>query len=622
MRPKRKQQPGKPPFEIIEEAFHLLRGAPVRLLAGHFIGTLPFVLALLYFWADMSKSAFAAARLPGGALALTLLFVWMKTWHVVYARALWSEVSGDPPRSWTRRRLIRVVVRQTIIQPSGLVVLPLAMVLLLPFGWVYALYQNLTVFDDGDTGDLRDLMRKAAESARLWPKQNLLLIWALSPYLLVTTVAVYLAVLPTVAALTPDWTGVYLAFYAVMYLVLLAPLSPFGMVIAVNIGMAILIVPGLINSLLGVQTIFVQSRQSMLNSTFFAIVCGLTYCCMDPLMKAAYVLRCFYGESIRTGRDLRVDLERGAGKILGGAALALLGSAVLLSGRAHGQQDGQDAAPAALAQPAPDSSGGISEEGRGPQPAFVPISTSVSPQDLDKALDQELHTPRYAWRLPRTPLPQDQEGFLMSVVRRTAETLRHWLQTVFRLVFKAVEWLMDHMPSMGGAVRRLSEVGVAVRVLLILLLVVLAALMAALVWRMRGQQLQATEVTATPVLAQPHLEEETTTADQFPEEGWLTLARDLLDRGELRLALRAVFLATLARLAQGELVRIARFKSNRDYQEELRRRAHARPEVLDLFSDSVGIYERVWYGAHETTRDLVNRVLANQEQLRTRGQEQ
>jgi len=28
-----------------------------------FIGTLPFVLAFIYFWADMSKSAFAAKRL-------------------------------------------------------------------------------------------------------------------------------------------------------------------------------------------------------------------------------------------------------------------------------------------------------------------------------------------------------------------------------------------------------------------------------------------------------------------------------------------------------------------------------------------------------------------------------
>ena len=44
-------------IRIIEEAVHLLRSAPGSLLAGYYIGSAPFVLGLMYFWADMSRSA-------------------------------------------------------------------------------------------------------------------------------------------------------------------------------------------------------------------------------------------------------------------------------------------------------------------------------------------------------------------------------------------------------------------------------------------------------------------------------------------------------------------------------------------------------------------------------------
>ena len=91
-------------FDLLETVFHLLRGAPLRVLACYYIGALPFWLALIYFWADMSRSAVAHAQLARGALLLALLFIWMKAWQVGYARLLWSEVSGAPPPRWTPAR--------------------------------------------------------------------------------------------------------------------------------------------------------------------------------------------------------------------------------------------------------------------------------------------------------------------------------------------------------------------------------------------------------------------------------------------------------------------------------------------------------------------------------------
>ncbi|MBV9463239.1 MAG: hypothetical protein JO317_03325, partial [Verrucomicrobiae bacterium] len=50
---------GRGGLEILEEATHLLRTAPFSIVAAHAIGTIPFVLALLYYWSDMASGAFA-----------------------------------------------------------------------------------------------------------------------------------------------------------------------------------------------------------------------------------------------------------------------------------------------------------------------------------------------------------------------------------------------------------------------------------------------------------------------------------------------------------------------------------------------------------------------------------
>jgi hypothetical protein len=62
--------------------------------------------------------------------------------------------------------------------------------------------------------------------------------------------------------------------------------------------------------LFGMESDFSQSPLSMLNTTFFATMFGLTYLCLDPLIKACYVLRCFYGTSLRSGEDLKAELRR------------------------------------------------------------------------------------------------------------------------------------------------------------------------------------------------------------------------------------------------------------------------------------------------------------------------
>ena len=111
-------------------------------------------------------------------------------------------------------------------------------------------------------------------------------------------------------------------------------------------------------------------------------------------------------------------------------------------------------------------------------------------------------------------------------------------------------------------------------------------------------------------MAVPDLNEESVTADQLPEDGWLQLARELMERGELRLALRASYLAGLAHLGHRELIHLARHKSNRDYDRELHRRARAqRRAARRLRRQSRRLRARLVRRARSDARDA-RRLLA------------
>ncbi len=361
-------------LELIEEAVHLLRLSPLSVLGSYYLGSLPFVLGFLYFWADMSRSSTAREHCASFALAVALLFLWMKTWQAVFARRLKAQITDRPAPALTVSRWARVAVIQIILQPSGLFLLALSLAILLPFGWVYAFYQSITAFGAEEGAETRHVFKKSFKHAQLWPGQNHLLL------------------------------GLLLLFALVVFL---------------DLVVGLVTIQYLIKMLFGVETVFARSPWSFLNTTFVAIVCSLTYLCLDPLLKAAYLLRCFYGESLQTGEDLQADLRTYAPTVRS-VATGMFVVLVAFNGLAGPDKDAPERG--APAPPRPARQGHFDRAGLEPR---APIRQFLVPRHAPKRMEP-LHEPGSAGILAgvlsggvspaRMPaLPESARGFLVTM---------------------------------------------------------------------------------------------------------------------------------------------------------------------------------------------------------------
>lgn len=532
-------------LDLVEESFHLLRTAPIGILGSYLIGSLPFILGLLYFWADMASDAFAHRRVLEASLGIAALFIWMKAWHAVYASRLMAQLSRRPPPRWSAAAAIRMAVFQGIIQPTGLIALPLAGMMVLPAGWVYAFYQSFSLTGNGEDSDLNAAVRRTARLSSLWPGQNHL---------------------------------------ALLFL------SLFGLFVFLNFLICAAMLPELVKMLSGIESVF--TKTSIFNTTLFAIVLGASWLCVDPLVKAVYVLRCFYGESRHSGADLRADLQAVAPASAGAwIALAML---CLF-------------APAGIA----------AESAAGPAPA-------VDSRELDESIGRTIRKNEYSWRLPREKAPSyEEKGIIEVFIDDMIETLKSWIRTIGDWLEKIGDWFRGLFPDRKPSPDKPSEGSrwdwaLSSQVLISALLAIAVAIGAIFLIRMwRIRKLRTVKASSRAVQTVPDLSDESITASDLPFDRWTEMANDLLSRGEYRLALRALYMAGLSNLAGRELVTIARFKSNREYQRELARKARAQQELLDAFSQNTLLFERSWYGRHEATRQTVDEFAVNQNRIVT-----
>ena len=579
-------------LELGGEAVHLLRSAPAGTLGVYYLGSVPFALGFLFFWSDMSRSAHAREYCGEAALGLAVLFFWMKSWQAVFAARVRAMLLGSAP-PWSLARALRLAACQIILQSTAFLVFPVALALLFLLPWAYAFYQNVTALGDGTPLTLMETVRRSREQALLWKKQNLGVLWLLSPW------ALLLGAVLAFFALWQSGAGAAAATLALL-IPFLIMISPLGLFTAGNAALLILILPELLHRLLGIETRFTLSGASaVLNSTFLTAVLALSYLVMDPLVKTAYTLRCFYGDTLATGADLRSQLRAVALRSGKTALMALVAAGLFLS-----------AAGIVRAESAP---------------AWPSPSPAVAPSELNQAISEVLKQREYEWRLPREipgrkDVPEEQ-GVVSEFVDSIGKTLLKWKDAVRQWFPRRPPKPVPDKPVPPSPNMGFFALDAVRIVLYALLAVTVAATLWVLVEQFRrsraGPLLTA---TAEEIPAKPDVTDESATADKLRPDEWLELAKSLLGRGELRLALRALFLSNLAWLARREWITIARFKSNREYARELQRRAHSRPEAVRTFWADVDTFDAVWYGRLNPDARMIADFQADLERIRALGE--
>ena len=509
------------------------------------MGSLPFVLGFLFFWADLSRNPLAYKYVEPASLGAALLFIWMKCWQAVFTNRLMSVIQGTPPLKYNPVRIYRLVVIQTFYQGAGLFLLPLAFILALPFVWAFTFFQNILLFGAGGEPGLKAVAAKALEQAKIWPRGNHLIV-------------------------------------SILFL--------FSLFVWLNLASAVYLAPMFLKTFLGLDTIFTRGGFSFLNTTFLSTVLALTYLCLDPLTKTVYVLRCFYGASLKTGQDLRVELaeiRNSKRSIAGMAALVVILACGLMAGQALAADDPSR-----------------------PDQKIVPSSArerSVSPQKLEKSIQEVIKKREFTWRSPREKVTREEEkpGMISGLLTWVSEKIGRMADVLGEWIKKFLRWLAKIMPKPKMPDAKGGEGWTGTMLILLYVLIGAAAVVLALfIYRSLKKRKEIKITQVKPIASRPDLQDESVGAEDLPEDEWLTLAREKMAEGSFKLALRAFYLSTLAGLAERRMITLAKHKTNQEYQRELKRRARESKEIPDVFSDQVLRFDRVWYdGNHDPNRD-------------------
>jgi len=240
---------------LIEQAIQLLRAAPVSVYALYTAGTVPFLLMFFDFCAEMSYSRNAAEKCAASAFAVAVSYFWMKGLQAFCCRELVNVYTGNITHWWKPRTILSIWCTQIALQPLGLILKPVAWLLLLPGPYITTFFQNLAIV--GGTG-LNDA-QKSWDLAKLWPKQN----------------------------------------FAVFSL-----LSVLSLILLVDLYTLIIAIPFAFKMFLGIESFLTRSLNWVFSTVLFIALATVTYFLTDLLLKAIEVVRCCDGEALASGEDL------------------------------------------------------------------------------------------------------------------------------------------------------------------------------------------------------------------------------------------------------------------------------------------------------------------------------
>jgi hypothetical protein len=531
------QTEGKRAVDLLEEAILLLRKLPFLSWAALYFGALPYVLVFLLYLMNLAHNPAVSEQLVGYSALLAVLYVWMRVWQTAFAAQVWRERAGTSIVGWTFHSILRVACDHLRYSVVSLVGLAASTLLVFPLAWHYALHQSLVLlvipgFDTHRPG--AGPVKRSWEQARLWSGQN--------------------------------------------HLIMLL-LGLISVIIFLNVAACLVVFPYLLKLLTGWESAFTRLGVRLFDFKMLFAAIVLTYLAVLPLARVVYVLRCFYGSSLKTGADLLSELRSTKVAALILACLFLTGGSQVLA-----------------SQPA-EHEAGVSVTSAHP---------SIPAARLDASISTVLQSRKHLWQAP-AGARRNQDP---SIWRDLGRAVRRWLETTADWLVRVLRWLRPADSPSRPRHGRSVDIRDVAKVLLVVCAVGLAFLITRTLLERRSRSGRPVAISARQPV---DLRSAEVSPEELPEERWLELARDMMENGQARLAMRAVYLAAIVILGKRELVTPTRFKSNRDYLLELRRRHRGSEMPVTSFQSMIGLFEKVWYGRHEPGRtdfEEMHRLLA------------
>lgn len=340
--------------------------------------------------------------------------------------------------------------------------------------------------------------------------------------------------------------------------------------------------PSLWKTLTGMEGTLTRAPELLVNPTSLAMLSILAYVGLDPIVKAGCVLRRFARQSESSGTDLRLRVS-----VLRRAAAAVILCALCMPVRSM----------AASGQP-------------------LTNSATVSPDRMRQAIESVFHDPRNTWNLPavqaRGARSSPFGGFMNSILDRIDAVWKSITSALGSLIQALRHIFSNDSQAQEAKAHPVSKLSGWLVVAIFTLLLVTAAF-----WKRRKRT--APQATVTSSIPAPAIDiaREDIGADDQPENEWLRLAQEHRMAGNLRLALRALYLSTLAAFGGAGLISLTRSKSNLDYLRALERRGkRLNAALVPLFQSNLSLFEESWYGDHRVSEETFELFARNSSALR------
>ena len=570
IRPPRARRSGLNSLEALERGFALFRSTFSREAWRYYAGAAPFVFAFIPMWVANGQIRLSTGALLLEAALLSGAYV-LRAWMVcsymqrVRERAFATPVPKQAGPIELAAALGRLLAWKITLSASALAALPT----LAGLTWLYTATQFASI-EAREDGSERHTIRGCV-------------------------------------ALSSQWFGGGLLLFLMLF--------PLWIAISLNGLIVALIVPQLLHSILGVNTLLSTPMgiYALIRSTAFwlALFAG-AWLALDPIVKCSFVVVHQHLRSRREGDDLRGLLaslpreqKRKAQMIAAPASgnNAATGALIVLATvlACTFQPPISRAAQTPLTQSSAEAL---------PNPA-----RQLQVEKLRRALDQESQRAIYRWHDAEHPSPPTWFDKLLERIGNATGKAWKAIGDFLRKLWP--RGLNPSSETKGRSAFRIKDL----RVWLALVALATIATGAVLFWLRRRRQAAPISIPLS-IVPLPDLSE-SAIATERSEDEWFALASRLQQQGELRLAVRAAYLGLLAGLAQREWLTIRRDRTNREYLDEFIRRWRRRPqsalearaEIPEQLRSGLRRFDGVWYGSHALTPELVAVYQRDQQEL-------